>query len=123
MEITIKHTNTQTQTSFDERLFHSILPRYKSSDQQITFPKAHAATAVAMITGLVPFVIHDKKMVQQQRPGMLPRFQVGRQIRHMHHARRQDSPRRALQSPLVDARHSYRNRRSSQPRTLPPRWA
>ena len=58
MEITINHIDPKTNTSSDERLFHSILPRSKSSDQQITFPKAHAATAVAMITGLVPFVLH-----------------------------------------------------------------
>jgi hypothetical protein len=58
MEITVSHVDQKTQISSDERLFHSILPRAKSSDQQITFPKAHAATAVAMITGLIPFVLH-----------------------------------------------------------------
>jgi hypothetical protein len=58
MEITVNHVDPKTEISSDERLFHSILPRFKSSDQQITFPKAHAATAVAMITGLVPYVLH-----------------------------------------------------------------
>jgi hypothetical protein len=58
MEITVSHTDPTTNATSDERLFHSILPRQKSTDQQLTYPRVHSATAVAMITGLIPFCLH-----------------------------------------------------------------
>jgi hypothetical protein len=58
MEITVKTSDQQTNATSDERLFHSILPRKGSTDHILTYPKVHAATAVAMITGLIPFVLH-----------------------------------------------------------------
>jgi hypothetical protein len=56
MEITV--TNSMADTTTDERLFHSILPRKGGTNHQLTYPKIHAATAVAMITGLIPFCLH-----------------------------------------------------------------
>jgi hypothetical protein len=58
MEITVSHIDPATKVATDERLFHSILPRQKSTDQQLTYPRVHSATAVAMITGLIPFCLH-----------------------------------------------------------------
>jgi hypothetical protein len=58
MEITVKTSDQQTNATSDRCLFHSILPRKGSTDHILTYPKVHAATAVAMISGFIPFVLH-----------------------------------------------------------------
>ena len=58
MEITVTSLNKCTNDTSDQQLFHSILPRKGSTNHLLTYPKEHAATAVAMITGLIPFVLH-----------------------------------------------------------------
>jgi hypothetical protein len=57
MEITVTSLNKCTNDTSDQQLFHSILPRKGSTNHLLTYPKEHTATAVAMITGLIPFVL------------------------------------------------------------------
>jgi hypothetical protein len=58
MEITVTSLNKRTNNTSNQQLFHSILPRKGLTNHILRYPKEHAATAVAMITGLIPFVLH-----------------------------------------------------------------
>jgi hypothetical protein len=58
MEITVTSLYKRTNDTSNQQLFHSILPRKGLTNHILTYPKEHAVTAVAMITGLIPFLLH-----------------------------------------------------------------